>query len=186
METPNPILSLIVRDPARNILIGVRNPEVNKTHPNVVSTPTMRIPRALADQILQNIQLTETSLPELNFPAQAIRAYHTIDTSSVTYNGCNCDEFDPPCNEQDPLVFAVTTLFARKLCPPPLPEFIAHVASIIEGTLLYDESEALPGMKRNEAGLYYEEAKMIGVEVNLRSPPPSFNSVSYSHLTFLP
>ena len=182
METVNPIISLIVRDQARDILIGVRNPEVNKTHPHVVSTPTQRIPRALADIILQGTQLVKTTLPNLHFTGVEIQAYQVKNSPSRTYSGREEENEE----ESDPLIYVVTTLLARKLCSPPLPKFTAHVASIVEGTLLYDKSEALPEMKRNEAGFYYEEAKMIDVEVNLLSPPPPFNSVSYSHLTLVP
>jgi hypothetical protein len=61
---PAPIIALTILDAATlgpgarilgstRLLVGVRNPATNPTHPNVMSVPTRRVPRVLLDEMLR-------------------------------------------------------------------------------------------------------------------------------------
>ena len=48
--------------PTTRLLVVVRDPRTNVTHPNVVSIPTQRLPAALAESLLQNAQIVGSEI----------------------------------------------------------------------------------------------------------------------------
>ncbi|MDO8564011.1 MAG: hypothetical protein Q7R87_03300 [Nanoarchaeota archaeon] len=164
MEQPNPIISLLIRDAnnPKRILIGVRDPITNQTHPNVVSTITGRIPRALETSLFRDVKFKRIPIIH-NFPEQVTGAYISKYFRTSKYTG-NEEEY------HDPIIFAVSSLISNKLCEPQ--RFSAHVSSIIEGNLFYEKGE--------------EKARMIGIEVLTENAHlfPSRNK-SYSSLAWV-
>jgi hypothetical protein len=108
VSTPDasPILSLTILDSASapdgvvarssRVLVVVRDPRANATHPNVVSVPTQRIPPTLRDAILRSASPTGTARPRTE--------YFTGGRVDTTRDGGH-----------DPTLYATEALLARKL-----------------------------------------------------------------------
>jgi len=77
------------------ILICVRNKDINRTHPEVVSVPTQRIPKTLAENLLQDSQTTGMEGDTNLFQGEVY--------SNTTANGHN------------EVVFLVESLLSKKL-----------------------------------------------------------------------
>ncbi len=97
-----PVIALSIIDSSEDspfslddrILLAVRNPETNPTHPNVVSVPTQRIPELILENLLQSSE-----------PAEK--------TPSAFF--CPLEPISGEKNSHDPVVFLVESLFSRKL-----------------------------------------------------------------------
>ena len=103
--TPAPVLALTVVDATTlkdneitsesKVLCVVRAPETNLTHPNVVSTPTQRIPAALYQGIVDS----------------TARESNILNYSSMTSVFCLNKA---PCSH-DPILYAVEGILSKKL-----------------------------------------------------------------------
>ncbi len=88
------------------ILVGVRNPKTNLTHPNVISVPTQRIPQQLFKAILDLVKKTKVNsdfysrFPEEIFEVELLKS---SPFSSRDIKGHN------------PIIYAVESVLASKL-----------------------------------------------------------------------
>lgn len=111
------------RTKAADILLAVRHPGSNATHPNVVSVPTLRIPPALMESLAGSRE-PPAARPE------GVSFYEFPEVRSDRDNG------------HHPVVFIAEALFARKLgMAEPLEQgrlvFSARLFSITVGTAHY-------------------------------------------------
>jgi hypothetical protein len=156
----NNIVSLFIKDKnnPKKVLLVVRNPETNTTHPNVISTPTARIPRGLASGLFKGVKFNKTSL-NIDFPDSIDRILLAKRNRPAFYSGKE-EEL------HDPLVYVVATTMLQKICTPT--QFEARVGSIIEGEIFYEdtgiEMKMTRAIKEGVNG-YSEKARMIGIEV---------------------
>lgn len=104
-ENPSHVLSLTIIDGSTldrgsicedtKILLVVRNKETNRTHPNVISVPTQRIPRRLFINILQS-----------GIPIKQVESttyYKSDEVRNASTNG------------HHPIIYAVESALSRKL-----------------------------------------------------------------------
>ncbi len=104
-DQPSPIVALSIFDRSTlqagsicdtsKILIAVRNPETNDTHPNVISVPTQRIPPLLFQDILKSSEV-ESILKETTY-------YRKIKISNLLHSG------------HHPVVYVVESILTGKL-----------------------------------------------------------------------
>jgi hypothetical protein len=174
------VISLLIRDKDKPemVLIGVRDPNTNSRHPNVVSTITGRIPNHYLHEFLRTARLKKIgkdSLPEQVESAYIATSYEVVSTKSAS------DEFYP-------LFFYVNSLLKQKVLDCIRPKFDAHIISVVRGNVIYDQSEVVPEdrwlFKETKVGgtmVYSEMLNMIGIEVmieNARCVPVSNESYS--------
>ena len=81
---------------ASEILLAVRNPASNPTHPNIISVPTLRVPKALMASLVDTLELIATWPDGVTF-------YRFPEIRSDRDNG------------HHPIVFTIESLFSRKL-----------------------------------------------------------------------
>jgi hypothetical protein len=120
--------------PETKILIGVRNPQTNLTHPGVVSTPTQRVPKSLFASILQLSKKNKRSFNfNSSFPEQIFDAYQLqaplFDSQRQT--GHNA------------VMYAVESLLVAKLgLAEPLQRAALHFTAtpvvLLSGSTLYE------------------------------------------------
>lgn len=104
-ESSAPVISLTIIDRATlergvisnttKVLVVVRDPKTNATHPNVVSVPTQRIPPGLHLEILEAIPEIQELLNGCSY------------TTSMVDNGFT--------NGHNPIIYAVESLLSSKL-----------------------------------------------------------------------
>lgn len=87
------------------MLLAVRNPETNITHPNVISVPTQRIP----EEMLKNLEKSSSVEYEDKLSATTILKSEIFDSSLA--------------NGDNPLIFAVESILCRKLS---LADYLEH------------------------------------------------------------
>jgi len=110
-----------------SLLVGVRDPETNITHPNVVSVPTKRIPKCILDGFL--VEMLRKSSPG----------------ASTTYIVREIQP-DPRANGHSKLFFAVKSILAEKLGLAEQLErgevsFATRLEAIVVGTVKHLEFE---------------------------------------------
>ncbi len=137
IESPprSPVLSLTVLDSKTlsegviqldsKVLIVARSEAGNRTHPNVVSVPTQRIPQAMSDAIVATADRVGAD------PTSAITYFRDTGSDSTVHN------------DHHPLVSAVESLMSRKLGLADALEreelsFRAALRAQVEGAALYE------------------------------------------------
>lgn len=150
-SSPSPILSLTVIDgrtlddegrltEASAVLIAVRDPATNVTHPHVVSVPTMRMPQVLFDACVSEAVRVGDG------PSGAETFYRAGATSSDHDNG------------HAATVYAAESLLARKLGLGAAIEsgelrYRAAVRCVVRGVAAYDGDD----------GAAYEPVAMLNI-----------------------
>jgi hypothetical protein len=112
-ERPAPVLCLTILDvrrPDPRILVGVRSPLVNATHPNVVSTPTIRIPPGSAADLLDGAGFRPASPDGHRLWLSGARSTNGARRGSSLGTGSWEGGGD-----HDPLIHETTSLMAKKL-----------------------------------------------------------------------
>lgn len=190
-ENPAPVISLTVQNKDDDVLVGVRDPKTNPTHPNVVSTPTMRLPKWLMDSIIRRYDKIPIERPGENFPEQIDEAYKILSKYSLfTREEDTC--CDPYVGDVDPLVYAVEGLLARKLGLADKlilgkAAFIAKPTTLLKGKVLYEYSDKVNVGQEVEIDgekFFEEYIDMCGLEVRFFNPdiiPESTHSYSELH-----
>ena len=117
------ILPAAHRTKAAELLLAVRHPDSNATHPNVVSVPTLRVPPALMYSLVDSLERIET------WPA-GVAFYRFPEVRSDRDNG------------HHPIVFITKALLAGKLgMAEPLEQgrlvFSSRLFSVTVGTAHY-------------------------------------------------
>lgn len=165
------------------VLDGIRRAESNPTHPNVVSTPTGRLPRSIAGAIFAEkgdarpIERGPWSIDTLDPQKPSIAERLTANIEAVP-------------NREQPLSFVVGALMAGKLgCAQALElsssnEPLAHasLATILAG-FSYAADRELPS---GEIVPVYEPLLMLGTVVSVESPDVIQHSESYRSLSWVP
>jgi hypothetical protein len=141
VDEPVPVLAVTILDdatlvngiivPATKLLVVVRDPRANATHPDVVSVPTQRIPFALAGALLESSNPLDREVTE-----EGETVYFAARESN-NLQGMS----------HDPLLYAVIALMTRKLGvteqlewssgAPPSLVFHATLSSITVGFAKY-------------------------------------------------
>ena len=114
-KTISPVLALTIIDGQSlengklskdtRLLLAVRNPDTNSTHPNVISVPTQRIPHLTSNELIKSTK----------------KEYHDKSSSTTIFaSQINRDDSIPG---HDSLIFAVESLLSRKL---GLSEFLEY------------------------------------------------------------
>jgi hypothetical protein len=145
-----------------NLQLVVRDPATNRTHGDVISVPTMRVPAALIDAVLvlagKGERHGNTTL------------YKSERTENVSLDG------------HHPVIFAVEGILAQKLgVADPLEEGLVtfNAAPVAEtvGTSVYNEPQR-----------HYEQIRMVGIEVGLTRGQGLFpaRTPSYSSVLWVP
>jgi hypothetical protein len=156
-------------DPQTRVRIGVRRAETNPTHPHIVSVPTQRIPRALAEALLHHAE----SIEGLD---QAV-LIHAPRVSNRDRNG------------HDPVIYAVESLLCTKLgVADPLEEGRIQFDAV---PAIYTVSYArYPNLFDVEASPYppRELLRMINVRVEVTKGAGLFpeKTQSYDHGRWVP
>lgn len=158
IESPprSPVLSLTLLDsntlsagivqPDSKVLVVARSAAANRTHPNVVSVPTQRIPPAMSDAIIATTDQVGAD------PTSAITYFRDPGADSAVYN------------DHHPLTSAVESLMARKLGLADALErgdlsFRTALRAQVDGTALYDNLSDQD---------VYERVSMLNAIVELR------------------
>lgn len=170
-DTMAPVLALTILDSGTlghegaisvetKMLLAIRDPTTNRTHPNVISVPTQRIPRVLCE-----------SLQSLCHERREVDESTLIITGPSSSSGT--------ADGHDPLIFAVSALLTRKLGVSDDLErgrirYRAYIRGIVSGTVRH------PGIS--------EDTMMLNVVVIINEGASHFpaESASYSHLIWTP
>jgi hypothetical protein len=136
-QSPSPVVSISIFDhaiPDKDLVPGdakiqvvVRDPETNKTHPNVISIPTHRVPCALFRPLLESAERDE-------------------EVGSTTfYKGGEVE--NAPGGGHHPVIYAVETILSRKLGVADELElgalrFRAALRAVTVGKSVYPDSES--------------------------------------------
>jgi hypothetical protein len=157
--------------PDTQILVVVRRPDTNSTHPNVISVPTQRVP----EDWFASVSDPVAALPEYEFAADEEATNLELTTRHSAGDGLP--------SGHDPVVYSVEALLARKLGLADALEddsfqFCAVPRVIVEGRVHYDS----PNLYGAEEGI-----RMTGVLVVVhagadRVPP---NTRSYSRIEWV-
>lgn len=151
------VLSLVVLDGTEEagsitedsqVLVTVRDPFNNRTHPGVVSVPTIRLPAALAIELRQGQHVSN------QFGATELFEY-------VAMNSWDADSHSP-------ITFAVKTLLCQKLGVADALEsggllFSAGVAASSAGWSYYDDEPSPSGEFIRMTTLMVSIARGVGV-----------------------
>lgn len=177
-----PVLSATIRDKAdpQKILLGVRDPRTNITHPNVLSTPTIRISNEIAHALNKNVTLVDVAHEYTTFPERVYRTSVTVNAPIYTAQG-----FESDC--ANPLLLAVNMLLSKKLGPShDFPKFHARLGSIIEGEALYDvpRHNTTPIHIRGQI-VHAEPIRMYGIDVLVEDVSFAASTESYSALRWV-
>ena len=169
MQEYAPVLSLTIRDAndLSRILIGVRDPETNPTHPNVISTPTSRIPYGFGDHLLHGITFVDVPQSHSHFPERVHRTRIAIDAPQHSAFGNEHDNADL-------LLYSVSHLLRNKLGVQSDFRYTARLGSVIDGIATYDVPRARAVQRVADGQTVYDESiRMIGIEAivdNLEFP----------------
>jgi hypothetical protein len=181
------VLSLTIvaeRDGELQVLDGIRRAESNATHPNVVSTPTGRLPRSVASAILD---AKSDVRPEGN-PQWSIESLDPQRPTIVEQLRAN---IEPVPNREFALSYAVGALMAGKLgCSSALEatssrEPLAHASlATILGGFSYAADREIPG---GESVPVYEPLLMLGTVVTLHDKDViQATTESYRSMSWVP
>jgi len=121
--------------PETKMLVGIRNPVTNITHPNVLSVPTQRVPA----RILQRVLKKKRNLEVAQIPSQACP-----EGLSEIYilNGGKVD--NRAANGHNPTIYLVESILCRKLEMAAFLEkkqvsFISSPTALLIGNVLQEE-----------------------------------------------
>jgi hypothetical protein len=147
-----------------SMLVVVRDRRTNQTHPDVVSVPTQRIPRAVFEAIVESAVSTELCNMTL--------LYDSEEVDSRVING------------NDPMVYAVESLLSRKLGVSNVLEtgdlsFRAKLRGVRHGTSVH--------RLMNSGGALSEQIAMANVLVTITAGAARFvrRTKSYSHIRWV-
>ena len=199
-SNPTPVLVLTVFDgntlgsdgeitEKTRMLVGGRSGETNLTHPDVISTPTQRVPKSVLDDILRLSQQAEvTTQTELRFPERVSRV---IALETPVYDSKE---------SHNPVVYAVRSLLSAKLGLAEALEknevhFTATPVTSLVGSVLYAvlEGQTAAQFERHAVPVtiggeqYMQEYhQMLNVRVVLDNPDlvPA-GTPSYSNLYWM-
>lgn len=143
IEQPAPILALTVLDARTltdagrvhdesHVLLAVRDPVSNKTHPNIISVPTQRIPQSMFGALMTS-GISQTPLDATT------KLFHQMPTSSVS------------CNGHFNIIFAVNSLLATKMGVSDFLErkeilYSAYLSALVSGTVFHDDNSEVTAM----------------------------------------
>lgn len=105
LNNPSPVVSLTIVDSSTldqnrinertRMLLVVRSDETNRTHPNVISVPTQRIPKPLLDAILQS-----------SFSSRQVHLTTFFSSDEISNSSTS---------GHNPLIYTVESILSRKL-----------------------------------------------------------------------
>ena len=194
------VLTLTVRNADRTkVLVGVRRPETNPTHPNVISTPTQRMFFSSIDTIIAGCgEAVETNV-DLNFPERIDKVLVYPGSFSIDrrefegYDNFNM-KFKPLPHEET-LFCVVEGLLAGKVgqAGPLSMNEISYIATpkvLMRGSALYDRKRLGSLSDRygepQDENINSENIQMLNVEVVLsRSDTIPVETASYSPLVWV-
>lgn len=170
----SPVLSLTILDrgtligggvaPDSRVLVVVRDPTTNLTHPSVVSVPTQRMPGVLFQAILETSGIIDV--------ADSRKVLGGGEVSSMRQAG------------HEPLIYSVESLLARKLeLSAPLEtgalSFLAAPRGLLNGVVEYDN---MSGSERKE------QISMLNVAVYITAGAELMpkRTSSYSYVSWAP
>lgn len=171
------VLSLVVLDGTAEVgsvtedsqvLVTIRDPLNNRTHPGVVSVPTIRLPASLAVELRQVQHVSNQFGATELFESAAVNSWDTDGHSPIT--------------------FAVKTLFCQKLGVADALEsgelfFSAGVAASSAGWSYYDDEPSASGEFIRMTTLMVSIARGVGM---FTSQTASYSSVAWRKVgTFL-
>lgn len=180
------VISLtIVSDDHRGVRVldGIRRQDTNPTHPNVVSTPTGRVPKSLARTIIQSKGLTEDSL-DLEWVLDEINPQKPLVVARLKNNL----EIIP--DHESSLPYAAGALLAGKLgcaaqmekCTTDNPFGTVSLASVLTG-FSYASDRQIDG----ELVPVFEPLVMLGTVVTLVEPDAVASTTeSYREMSWVP
>lgn len=175
-HSPAPVLSLTVIDggsldhgvlsPNSRVLVAARSPRTNPTHPNVVSVPTQRLPRALHREIVAS------AVPDGQRSTSVTTYFSGPPVDSAVINGHN------------PTMYAVESLLARKL---GLAERLEQ-QTVSFRAALRSEVRAAAGYDNLGPEMVYEDIEMLNVVVEMQGDHPLFptETASYAPIAWSP
>lgn len=143
------------------ILVCVRNSDVNQTHPDVVSVPTQRIPAVLAEKILENSQ-------SIGIEGDTI----LLEQEIISKNSAN---------GHNELLYIIESLLCRKL---GVSEYIERGQFSFEASLVGN----LKGVANYPNLESTEQLQMLNVVVHLESGAELFpeHTTSYNLIKWVP
>tara|TARA_Y100000310_G_scaffold345863_1_gene471777 strand:- start:40783 stop:41490 length:708 start_codon:yes stop_codon:yes gene_type:complete len=186
------VLSLTILSPDRSrILVGVRRAENNPTHPDIISTPTQRIPSSILEDIITGCTTSKEVTVNLNFPERIDQVLVFGDPYTIKRQ--NFESINNPYGQS--LLFVVDTLLARKLGQASYLAmdnllYLATPKVLVQGAALYDrrnlgENPERYG-KQKDHQLNSEDLQMLNVEVVLdRTDTMPSETASYSPLVWI-
>jgi hypothetical protein len=144
-------------DEETKVLLAVRNPNTNSTHPNVISVPTQRIPQSMLENLISSTPV-----------------HHQDQQSGTMILGG--DIFDAnTTNGSNALIFGVESLLSRKLGLADYLEnnkvrFVVRLAGVVTGVVTHPD--------------HSENTSMINAVVIITEGAQFFptSSASYSHI----
>jgi len=158
----------VYRNNGTEILLGVRKPDTNLTHPDTISSFTLRIPSSLADSILDEKTTTAESNRKIELSIPAPSEVRLLESRRK--------------RSHDPVYFAVRALLGYKLS-------IGEKIDIGEIDFTCKPVSTLTGLVYHEFGgeKTVEKNLMLYVEVNLKngSDKIPLQSSSYSLLKWI-
>lgn len=167
-SSANPVIGLTVVDGALDrgescILLVVRDATTNRTHPGVISVPTVRVPREIFSALVENSDTV------CSHGTTSLRRSHEAETEKT--------------NSHDPLIFVVKMLLASKLGVADALErgavqFKAEVTAFDSGQVLH--SNLSP-----PAAEYVDMANLV-VTITAGSDMFPPKTASYSHVLWAP
>ena len=164
------------------VLDGIRKADSNPTHPNVVSTPTGRLPRSIASAIFDAKADARPHLENWSIS--------TLDPQKPSIAERLSANIEVVPNREQPLAYVVGALMAGKLgCAQSLelassdrPLAHASLATILGG-FSYAADRELPS---GESVPVYEPLLMLGTVVSEESQDVIQTSESYRSLSWVP
>ncbi len=173
-------------DGTRKVLTGIRREETHRTHPGVVSTPTMRLPNTLAHSIVRRrLEAMGGRYPSFVVPKldpEAGLVPKTVKTLPDKTGNFNREPFP---NRRSDLPFAVGSMLGQKLSAASRLE-MSPDGSL--GTVSLSAIMAGFSHATTERGTdYFEPLIMLGATVELGEPDiiPQ-DTESYRNVGFVP
>lgn len=168
--SPAPVLALTILDGKTlragrialetRVVLAVRDPTTNTSHPNVVSVPTQRIPQGVFDSIARPVDRQKSSDASTEFFTESALA--------------NADT-----NGHSDLIFAVNSLLSSKMSLSESLErkalqYEAYARALVTGTVVHSD--------------YSEPTAMLNVVVVVKEGADYFpqRTASYSHIFWSP
>jgi hypothetical protein len=200
VDYPSDVLTLTIMDESEEVvLVGVRKPETNRTHPNVISTPTMRVPNMSVDAILCGCSYFVDVPVDLKLPERIQRAQYIEEPCEI--NNEDFVDYDypgqgvHPSYPNDHLRYMVKNLLVQKLgqadnIETDTVQFKAWPRALLTGNVLYDRKTLSD--KSDKYGVKVNDEKnteihrMLNVKLVISDPSliPN-NTASYKDLQWM-